>query len=114
MFDFFDHGFKAYNKRSETMLREAMLARLEHEAAAEHHMALARMYTERVARLQREAQEDTQWDSRFHAADAQDSAHPHGAGDHGVAGLRDTARAAGLRVLTKNEAEIPQALPRAS
>lgn len=113
MFDFFDHGFKAYNKRSETMLREAMLARLEHEAAAEHHMALARMYTERVARLQREAQEESQWDSRYQA-DAQDSAHPHGAADHAVPGLRDTSRPAGLRVLSKNEGEVPQALPRAS
>lgn len=104
MFDFFDHGFKAYNKRSETMLREAMLARLEHEAAAEHHMALARMYTERVSRLQREAQEDAQWDSRYGAADAQDSTPAHGS----------AGRPAGLRVLTKNEADSPQALPRAS
>ena len=37
MFDIFDQGSKAYAKRTETMLREAMFARLEHEAAAEHH-----------------------------------------------------------------------------
>ena len=55
MFDFFEHGSKAYAKRSEAMLREALFARLEHEAAAEHHQALARMYAERIDRLQREA-----------------------------------------------------------
>ncbi|MFT3812733.1 MAG: hypothetical protein QM740_05085 [Acidovorax sp.] len=54
MFDFFDQGSKAYAKRTETMLREAMFARLEHEAAAEHHQALARMYAERIERLRAE------------------------------------------------------------
>ena len=56
MFDFFEHGSKAYAKRSEAMLREALFARLEHEAAAEHHQALARMYADRIDRLRREAQ----------------------------------------------------------
>lgn len=36
------------------MLHEAQMARLEHEAAAEHHGALARMYAERVQRLEAE------------------------------------------------------------
>ena len=52
MFEFFSLGTKAYLRRAETMLREARFAQLEHEAAAEHHHALARMYAERVARLE--------------------------------------------------------------
>ncbi len=52
MFDFFNLSSKAYARRAETMLREARFAQLEHEAAAEHHDALARMYAERVARLE--------------------------------------------------------------
>ncbi len=54
----FDAMFKpnpnAYLKRAETMLHEANMARVEHQAAAEHHGALAQMYAERVARLERE------------------------------------------------------------
>ncbi|MDA7417386.1 hypothetical protein PGB34_13535 [Xenophilus arseniciresistens] len=53
-----DHLFKpnpnAYLKRAEVMLTEANMARMEHQAAAEHHGALAQMYAERVARLERE------------------------------------------------------------
>ena len=52
MFEFFSLGAKAYLRRAETMLREARFAQLEHEAAAEHHHALACMYAERVARLE--------------------------------------------------------------
>lgn len=52
MFEFFNLGAKAYLRRAETMLREARFAQLEHEAAAEHHYALACMYAERVARLE--------------------------------------------------------------
>ena len=52
MFDFFNLGSRAFERRAETMLREARFAQLEHEAAAEHHGALARMYAERVLRLQ--------------------------------------------------------------
>ena len=40
--------------RVSQLLREAQLARAEHQAAAEHHGALARMYSERIARLQAE------------------------------------------------------------
>lgn len=52
MFDFFTLGSRAYERRAEAMLREARFAQLEHEAAAEHHNALARMYAERVLRLE--------------------------------------------------------------
>lgn len=52
MFEFFNLNASAYARRVQTMLREARFAQLEHEAAAEHHDALARMYAERVERLQ--------------------------------------------------------------
>lgn len=52
MFDFFPLGARAYARRAENLLREARFAQLEHEAAAEHHGALARMYADRVLRLE--------------------------------------------------------------
>lgn len=44
----------AYLKRASALLEEAQMARIEHQAAAEHHSALARMYAERVRRLEGE------------------------------------------------------------
>lgn len=52
MFDFFNQSSKAYAKRAQALLTEARFAQLEHEAAAEHHHALAQMYAERVRRLE--------------------------------------------------------------
>ncbi|MDD2711421.1 MAG: hypothetical protein PHU77_00735 [Simplicispira sp.] len=52
MFEFFNLSANVYARRVQTMLREARFAQLEHAAAAEHHQALARMYAERVARLE--------------------------------------------------------------
>lgn len=42
---------------------EAMILALEHEAAAEHHAALAQMYRERIERLRREHGVGTQQSS---------------------------------------------------
>jgi hypothetical protein len=53
-FNFFQAHATAHFKRAVLMLHEAQMARLEHEAAAEHHGALARMYAERVKRLEAE------------------------------------------------------------
>jgi hypothetical protein len=53
-FNFFQAHATAHFKRAVLMLHEAQMARLEHEAAAEHHGALARMYAERVRRLEAE------------------------------------------------------------
>jgi hypothetical protein len=39
-------------RRAAQMLQEARAALLEHEIAAEHHGALARMYCERIKRLE--------------------------------------------------------------
>lgn len=52
MFDFFNQSSKAYAKRAEALLIEARFAQLEHEAAAEHHHALAQMYADRIRRLE--------------------------------------------------------------
>jgi hypothetical protein len=53
MFNLFANR-NGHTRRAMELLKEAQLARIEHQAAAEHHDALARMYTERVARLERE------------------------------------------------------------
>ena len=108
MFDFFEYGSKAYAKRSETMLREAMFARLEHEAAAEHHLALARMYAERIARLQREALSNP-WDPRR----AEPEPLPERPDAERRVADRREAQRPGFRVLTQHEPE-PQQRPRAS
>jgi len=51
-FDLFQFGPDSHLKRAEVLLHEAQIARIEHQAAAEHHGALARMYAERVRRLE--------------------------------------------------------------
>lgn len=53
-FDLFFPNPSAYLRRASTLLQEAQMARIEHQAAAEHHAALARMYAERVRRLEAE------------------------------------------------------------
>ena len=50
-FQLFQSGSSLHLKRAATLLQEAQMARLEHQAAAEHHAALAKMYAERVKRL---------------------------------------------------------------
>lgn len=55
MFNPFQFKPEVHLNRVAQLLREANMARVEHEAAAEHHGALARMYAERVARLERES-----------------------------------------------------------
>ncbi|MBS0506683.1 MAG: hypothetical protein JSR53_04800 [Proteobacteria bacterium] len=43
-----------YARRAQRCLDDARMAALEHENAAEHHMALAKMYRHRAARLEAE------------------------------------------------------------
>ena len=52
MFKLFQSRADVHLKRVSALLREAQLARAEHQAAAEHHDALARMYSQRIVRLQ--------------------------------------------------------------
>jgi hypothetical protein len=54
MFSFFQPNRNGHLRRVMTLLEEAHLARIEHQAAAEHHGALGRMYAERAKRLERE------------------------------------------------------------
>ena len=54
MFSFFQFNRNSHLRRAMALLDEAHMARLEHQAAAEHHAALARMYGERAKRLERE------------------------------------------------------------
>lgn len=50
-FYLFERGVDAHVRRSRDYLEEAQVRRVEHQAAAEHHSALARMYEERIARI---------------------------------------------------------------
>lgn len=59
--------FRLFSTRTETHVRrsleyleEANLAWVEHQAAAEHHTALARMYAERITRIEEEIKNNTQ------------------------------------------------------
>ena len=53
-FHLFEKTSEAYLRKSREYLEDAYLARVEHQAAAEHHAALAQMYTERIARIEAE------------------------------------------------------------
>ena len=55
-FHLFEKNSDAYLRKSREYLEEANLARVEHQAAAEHHAALAKMYTDRIARIEAEIQ----------------------------------------------------------
>ncbi|HSV61462.1 MAG TPA: hypothetical protein VLJ19_21440 [Variovorax sp.] len=54
MFGLFQFNRNSHIRRAMALLEEAHMARLEHQAAAEHHAALARMYSDRAKRLERE------------------------------------------------------------
>jgi hypothetical protein len=49
----------AHIRKSLEYLEEANLAWVEHQAAAEHHAALAKMYAERIARIDAELKNPT-------------------------------------------------------
>lgn len=53
-FYFFDRRPEPHVRKSLQYLKEAQLACLEHRTAAEHHTALAKMYAERIARIEAE------------------------------------------------------------
>ncbi len=52
-FHLFEHA-DAHVRKSLEYLEEANLAWVEHKAAAEHHSALAKMYAERITRIEAE------------------------------------------------------------
>ena len=53
-FYLFERQAEAHIRRSREYLEEANVRRVEHQAAAEHHNALAEMYASRLARIQAE------------------------------------------------------------
>ena len=53
-FDIFSKRADAHLRSVQEYLQEANLARIEHQVAAEHHAALANMYTQRVVWLEQE------------------------------------------------------------
>lgn len=53
-FQLFEPRTEAHIRKSLEYLEEARLAWVEHQAAAEHHAALAKMYAERIARIEEE------------------------------------------------------------
>ena len=53
-FNLFEPRTEAHIRKSLDYLEEAKLAWVEHQAAAEHHGALAKMYADRIARIEDE------------------------------------------------------------
>jgi hypothetical protein len=56
-FDLFNTRTDAHIRKAQEYLQQAHVARIEHQTAAEHHAALAAMYAQRVAWLEREVSE---------------------------------------------------------
>ena len=50
----FERQADAHIRKSREYLEDANVGRVEHQAAAEHHSALAKMYAERIARIEAE------------------------------------------------------------
>ena len=65
-FHLFERSADAHIRKSREYLEEANMGRIEHQAAAEHHGALARMYAERIARIEVEISEVFQLQSASH------------------------------------------------
>jgi hypothetical protein len=53
-FDIFQKSSDAHVRKAREYLQQANLARIEHQAAAEHHAALAAMYLQRAHWLEQE------------------------------------------------------------
>jgi hypothetical protein len=53
-FDLFRTRADAHIRRAQEYLQQANMARIEHQTAADHHAALAKMYSQRVVWLERE------------------------------------------------------------
>lgn len=53
-FNLFERQADAHLRKSREYLGQANLARVEHQAAAEHHTALANIFAERIARIEGE------------------------------------------------------------
>jgi hypothetical protein len=58
-FDIFRTRTGAHIRRAQEFLQQAQMARIEHQTAAEHHAALAAMYSQRITWLETELAEAT-------------------------------------------------------
>ena len=56
-FYLFERKEDAHLRKSREFLEEAHVRRVEHQAAAEHHAALTKMYAERIVRIEAEINE---------------------------------------------------------
>ena len=56
-FYLFERQADAHIRKSREFLEEANVRRVEHQAAAEHHNALTKMYAERITRIEAEISE---------------------------------------------------------
>ena len=72
-FHLFEPRTEAHIRKSLEYLEEANLAWVEHQAAAEHHAALAKMYAERIARIEGEIKNAHQPRSMLMRQPAEDS-----------------------------------------
>lgn len=59
-FYLFERQADAHIRKSREYLEEANVRRVEHQAAAEHHNALANMYAERIVRIEAEIRDTFQ------------------------------------------------------
>lgn len=59
-FRLFEQRIEPHIRKSLEHLEEARLAWVEHQAAAEHHAALAGMYAERITRIEQEMNSQNQ------------------------------------------------------
>lgn len=53
-FSLFERQVDAHVRKSRAYLEAANVGRVEHQAAAEHHSALAKMYADRITRIEAE------------------------------------------------------------
>lgn len=63
-FSLFKPPMDRYLLKSRELLANAKIKRVEHQAAAEHHGALTRVYAERISRIEAEISEALQESSR--------------------------------------------------
>ena len=63
-FPLFQTRSEAHIRKSLEYLSEAQLAWVEHQAAAEHHAALAKMYAERITRIESEIRSSHQYQAK--------------------------------------------------
>lgn len=75
-FLFFGSRTEAHIRKSLEYLEEANMALVEHQVAAEHHAALAKMYAERITRIEESLKNSPPIESIVHRQPPQESHNP--------------------------------------